>query len=467
MCDTAASEKRKAKSELRIAIAIEASEAKHVKNPGKYIRNLSVFFIGCILVGMVVLIALFAPASNPHFLNEALFRGHNEKDVRDLSRFASNFGGMGAASCKILDQLATFNEGPAAFTAAGLAQPERVTISVAGGKTLGGWFFKGTGSDTALLCFDGFGKRLALLGGYIKMMQDAGLSVLVFDYRCYGANEPGTPQEAVADGRAAYDFLINSKGVKPDNVLLFGRNLGAYVALRIAQDHDVKGLVLECPWRDVKDAMESVPGAFALRLVPRALYTDDCLNNVNLVKEKHAPILVVSSDFTCDVSDRFSSQISQPVGKLLVSEYMPTELCVNMDESGKDYTAAIQELLAGKMPTSDKLPAIAWQSDYDAALKIAQAEKKNLLIDVRADWCPPCRRMEKSTFVNPQVVSVVQAGYVPLRINNDDKMGDKLAAQYSFNSIPTLIILGPDGKLVRKHSGYMPSRKFLEFLQQQ
>ena len=70
--------------------------------------------------------------------------------------------------------------------------------------------------------------------------------VLVLDYRGYGLSE-GRPAEAglYADARAALTWLRDERGFPEQRIVLFGRSLGGAVAVDLAQDRALGGVILE------------------------------------------------------------------------------------------------------------------------------------------------------------------------------------------------------------------------------
>src|SRR5437773_1144846 len=78
-----------------------------------------------------------------------------------------------------------------------------------------------------------------------EALQQAGLRVLLFDYRGYGRN-PGSPSEAALqkDARAARAYLDRREDTRLGRVVYFGESLGAAVAIDLAVDHPPAALIL-------------------------------------------------------------------------------------------------------------------------------------------------------------------------------------------------------------------------------
>jgi uncharacterized protein len=85
-----------------------------------------------------------------------------------------------------------------------------------------------------------------------RALASAGLAVLLFDYRGYGAN-PGRPSEQglARDVRAAHRFLIEEADGAPERLLYYGESLGAAVVTELATEQPPAGLVLRSPFVDL------------------------------------------------------------------------------------------------------------------------------------------------------------------------------------------------------------------------
>jgi fermentation-respiration switch protein FrsA (DUF1100 family) len=122
------------------------------------------------------------------------------------------------------------------------------------GERLHGWFFPlNKGNPVILFCHGNAGNishRLDNIGHLLKR----GLQVFIFDYRGYGKSS-GRPSEkgVYLDGLAAYDHLIGGELLLPEDIILFGRSLGAAVAIEVALERGVRSLIIESAFTSIRD----------------------------------------------------------------------------------------------------------------------------------------------------------------------------------------------------------------------
>lgn len=81
----------------------------------------------------------------------------------------------------------------------------------------------------------------------------------------------------------------------------------------------------------------------------------------------------------------------------------------------------------------------------NAILSIAKDQNKNVFIDTYADWCQPCKRMEKK-FKNKDVAQFFNEHFVNYRVNMQNPVkANQLRRRYDIVFMPTMLIVDPNG----------------------
>jgi YHS domain-containing protein/thioredoxin-related protein len=111
-------------------------------------------------------------------------------------------------------------------------------------------------------------------------------------------------------------------------------------------------------------------------------------------------------------------------------------------------------------PTSvaEDAKKIVWREDLGQAQ--AEAKSRNLLLWIQftGPWCINCRRMDRSTFVHPGVVNQAQDLFVPVKLRSDEH--EALAMSLGLTSLPSTVIVRPNGEVVEKYEGYIEPETF-------
>lgn len=92
-----------------------------------------------------------------------------------------------------------------------------------------------------------------------------------------------------------------------------------------------------------------------------------------------------------------------------------------------------------------------WQTTLEGAKRLAGQTNQLVLIHFWAPYCTACRRMEQEVFPDPAVVATIQTYYVPVKINTE--YFPATANQFGITSLPTDVILTPQGHVLAKIEG--------------
>lgn len=107
---------------------------------------------------------------------------------------------------------------------------------------------------------------------------------------------------------------------------------------------------------------------------------------------------------------------------------------------------------------------LKWLSNYATAVALSKQSGRPLLIDFAADWCQPCKLLEKS-FQAKEVAPYLRA-CVLLRVDVDK--ASRLADRFGVSSIPHVVLRSAQGKTLGTFTGYLPpdqlARRLARFL---
>jgi uncharacterized protein len=135
----------------------------------------------------------------------------------------------------------------------GLEGVREIELTAPDGARIISWYAPAPPGQPTLLYFHGNGGGLSGRAQRLARYQNARLGVFMMSWRGYSGST-GNPSERVnvADARRAYDHLVGL-GVKPADIILYGESLGSGVAVQLAVDVPVGGIVLDAPYTSTVD----------------------------------------------------------------------------------------------------------------------------------------------------------------------------------------------------------------------
>lgn len=135
---------------------------------------------------------------------------------------------------------------------------EDVRLVAPDGVPLSGWLVRG-GEERAplVIYFGGNAEEVSWLIGMADRF--AGHSLLLVNYRGYGASG-GHPGESAlfSDALLTYDYAKQRIDVDPSRITAMGRSLGTGVAVHLAANRQLAGLILVSPYDSVRAIAQSI-----------------------------------------------------------------------------------------------------------------------------------------------------------------------------------------------------------------
>ncbi|MEK6591931.1 MAG: alpha/beta hydrolase [Pseudomonadota bacterium] len=172
---------------------------------------------------------------------------------------------------------------------------ESVSIRTEDGETLHAWWVPAPGGEAAargiILFFHGNAGNISHRLDYLLMFSRLGYATLIVDYRGYGRSS-GAPSEqgTYRDALAAWQWLTQTRGAVPQDIVVAGESLGGAVASWLAVNHAPRALLLMSAFTSVPDLAAQIYPFVPARLISRFSY--DNLSNIPRIK---SPLLIAHS----------------------------------------------------------------------------------------------------------------------------------------------------------------------------
>ena len=115
-------------------------------------------------------------------------------------------------------------------------------------------------------------------------------------------------------------------------------------------------------------------------------------------------------------------------------------------------------------------PQLQWSKDLQSILRLAERENRRVLILFRGKFPnEETRNLIKMVLTSGDSTSAMQKGkFLCVQVELDNELQSAVAKKYSVKKLPTMIIMGSDGKELKRHVGYMALGEFFgTFLKRQ
>ena len=102
---------------------------------------------------------------------------------------------------------------------------------------------------------------------------------------------------------------------------------------------------------------------------------------------------------------------------------------------------------------------LAFNDGMDKALE----ENKPIIVDVFADWCQPCKMMDKEIYANEKIIEYLNKNFIAIKVDGESENKIKFdekeysEREWSMNmsvmAYPTTMFFGPGGKHITRLEG--------------
>ena len=180
-------------------------------------------------------------------------------------------------------------------------------ITTSDGVKIHGWYAPAESAKATLVIAHGNAGNISHRYLLLRPLQRHGYNVLMYDYRGYGRSE-GSPSEdgIYQDGRAALDYALALPGADSSHTFLWGTSLGGAVAVDVATQRAVAGVILESTFTSAKDVASALYPFLPVRYFLRTK-----LNSIGKIKALHVPVLFMHGSHDTIIPIRFGRKLFQ------------------------------------------------------------------------------------------------------------------------------------------------------------
>lgn len=119
-------------------------------------------------------------------------------------------------------------------------------------------------------------------------------------------------------------------------------------------------------------------------------------------------------------------------------------------------------------------PLVRWY-DFNEGLKVAKEQNKHIMIDVYTDWCGWCKKLDKITYRDKEVVEILEKDYISIKLDPElpnvyydyagkQYTGKQLERKFKIKGYPAIVFMRPDGSVIEVAEGYHTPAEMVEVL---
>lgn len=103
----------------------------------------------------------------------------------------------------------------------------------------------------------------------------------------------------------------------------------------------------------------------------------------------------------------------------------------------------------------EKKKDVNWITESTLTDVIVQARKddKPIFIDFYADWCTPCKMMDRDVYADKSIYQFMNDSFVNFKVNGEKNQGPNLALMFGVQMYPTLLWVDHKGRVIVRKDG--------------
>ena len=106
-------------------------------------------------------------------------------------------------------------------------------------------------------------------------------------------------------------------------------------------------------------------------------------------------------------------------------------------------------------------------NDYGTLAEVQEEARRRgarVLVEIVADYCPACHKMDKTTFKDPQVKTLLSEKVILYKVNIKDFEGVELATTYAVTALPHFLVFDQESAFEMQFSGFQSAERLVDRL---
>ncbi|MDQ3141956.1 MAG: thioredoxin family protein [Bacteroidota bacterium] len=105
-----------------------------------------------------------------------------------------------------------------------------------------------------------------------------------------------------------------------------------------------------------------------------------------------------------------------------------------------------------------------FEGSYLSASQKAARENKILILNFNTRWCQPCKFIETEVYANQKVQTYAASKAIFFKIDIDDAEGKSFKKEFKIVSLPTTIVIHPNGHIIARKEESMTADIFIAWM---
>ncbi len=136
-------------------------------------------------------------------------------------------------------------------------------------------------------------------------------------------------------------------------------------------------------------------------------------------------------------------------------------------------------LLFVSFSSSNDSAELKWL-DWNTGYPLAKKQNKIILVDAYTDWCGWCKKMDRDTYTNSDIIKALNKDFIVIKFNPElenivyELDGNKITGRELFGQLtqgkstgfPTTYFIQPNKKQIQIAAGYLAPIDFMKVLDQ-